>query len=1148
MRNFTLALAGLALFFGISVLYGEEALVKLTMDERVGVAREGEYITIGVPLPKGTVAATDELVLLSKGKPIPAEILPVNKWWDDGSLRWVHLIFQGDCAAKGSASVTLAKGDKTPASKETVKVSEWSDKFVIDTGALVFEVLKKRFNVIDKAIVDGEVVMDGHDRGLGVLVEGKEYLAALDRNVNVYLEEQGPLHVVLRATGSFKHQETSWGKLSPEKKLDFDCRLYAYAGSPDVKVVVSITNRQGALADYIPLSALFLELPTTVKKGNCIFGTEEGGINRGSLASAPDAYIYQPSSSEHIFGGAVTGKGGGKETKPDTMGWGDLSDGKKGLAVGVRWFWQLYPKAIDLTADGTVRAGLYSRRYGKPLKIYTGVARTHELRLSFHKGKPDPKRLMGVFAGLQKPLRPFALPQWYCRDTQGLGDYCEAGGTELYGPYADKVKQFDDAFEAANRRCQNFRDSRTKNGVTRDSYGFLEFGDGFHHAWNRGVDVPENIAWNGNYYGYPHMMLVQFMRTGNVEYFDNFEAHALHVADVHTVHHTDRKELVGACRYCPPTDHVRVDPKGMQDYKTARVYVSDSFCHHKVAGVIGRWYLLRDHRSLDIANLILDHTYRYNSADNNFSQPRAPGMIMEFCYQAYMLTGDERWIPRGKNVLRIHQNRDLTLSFQAGIFCEGLRRYYEMSGDPAAFDYLKKTADQLIEQGKRGGTTAQTHSFLYLKTGDPKYLEAALRNLPTNSQFGNPWKEYALSMRNAAMCIADLYHAAQKPPTPPAPPAPPTRVIPKLGEKVTLKPTKDARITGYPSEAHLNSGGATRLRARDISDAAVEMFIMDFDHALVKAFLDQKKGKKIEAKLVLQYREHGGGKLEVATLDSSVDWGEGKSSQGPASKGDCSYVAARTGVKAWTTVDGKEVANLRDLIYDRSANKIKTLLSSKGVQVEPGVQTVTVPLDMEVVKHLATDPNCRGLVFFTRSPVKIDVYSAEQSGREPKLMLVASEAKLEQLLLFRSEFERGELGDWKGRLVSDNVPQGAEFALQATPKERWFATSAELLLKDKAFVAGEELHLAFDYFLQGTNSLTVFVFDATVNDNLRYSLPQVTTGRWTHVDLPVSKGRRGGGRGLAGGDKISELYFYGGREGETAAKLLIANVRLYNAK
>ena len=64
------------------------------MEEQVGLDREDEWVTMGVPLPKGKVSSTDQLAVLRDGKPIYAEILPVNRWWDDGSLRWVHIIRQ----------------------------------------------------------------------------------------------------------------------------------------------------------------------------------------------------------------------------------------------------------------------------------------------------------------------------------------------------------------------------------------------------------------------------------------------------------------------------------------------------------------------------------------------------------------------------------------------------------------------------------------------------------------------------------------------------------------------------------------------------------------------------------------------------------------------------------------------------------------------------------------------------------------------------------------------------------------------------------------------------------------------------------------------------------------------------------------------
>ena len=91
-------------------------------------------------------------------------------------------------------------------------------------------------------------------------------------------------------------------------------------------------------------------------------------FKEGGLVEYDEAFIYQSSSGEHAFGGAVPGHGGGKQTKPDTTGWADLSDNGDGLTAGVRWFRQLHPKSIELSRDGPVRVCLYPQRHGKPLK------------------------------------------------------------------------------------------------------------------------------------------------------------------------------------------------------------------------------------------------------------------------------------------------------------------------------------------------------------------------------------------------------------------------------------------------------------------------------------------------------------------------------------------------------------------------------------------------------------------------------------------------------------------------------------------------------------------------------------------------------------------------------------------------------------
>jgi hypothetical protein len=169
----------------------ERDTVTLTMTERAGVAREAERVIIGVSLPKGLVNSTPELCLLQGGRAIPCEIIPVNKWWDDGTLRWVHLIFQSNCPANGKASVTLTRGLPAPMHGQRMTVTDEPDRFVIDTGAIGLEVRKKGFNVLDVVRAKNQAIINAHKRGLCVQVEGQEYRAALDPTTTVALEESG---------------------------------------------------------------------------------------------------------------------------------------------------------------------------------------------------------------------------------------------------------------------------------------------------------------------------------------------------------------------------------------------------------------------------------------------------------------------------------------------------------------------------------------------------------------------------------------------------------------------------------------------------------------------------------------------------------------------------------------------------------------------------------------------------------------------------------------------------------------------------------------------------------------------------------------------------------------------------------------------
>jgi len=254
-----------------------QSVVTLTLTEREGIGRSAEMVVTGVPLPKGRVKDAANLALIgADGKPIAAEIRPVARWLD-GSVRWVHLHFPADCAASSRVTVTLAQGVASPKRPNNLNVTESPEAITVVTGPLKFVVKRRGFNLIDAAWIDeggrGQFderhqVIASHSKGAVVIVGGQPYAAVNDPDVTVAVEESGPMHVVIKAAGVHTNAKG-------EKRLDFVARLYAWAGSPAVRLVYTFINAQGS-DRQVPLlaEAVNLDLPTLVKGGRATVGAE----------------------------------------------------------------------------------------------------------------------------------------------------------------------------------------------------------------------------------------------------------------------------------------------------------------------------------------------------------------------------------------------------------------------------------------------------------------------------------------------------------------------------------------------------------------------------------------------------------------------------------------------------------------------------------------------------------------------------------------------------------------------------------------------------------------------------------------------------------------------------------------------------------
>lgn len=776
MRRFTLfAILGVATL-AAPVLGGERQIVRLAIEEEAGAARANEPVTMGVPFPEGAVKDASTLAMKGPdGKPVPCQFEEVSRWrTEKGGVRWVHATWLASVPAKGKAEFAVVDvGAPVAPPAMALKATEENGVVTVVTGFVKFRVRGAKFNGFDGAWFDPagkgdfsdatRVVPPGATGGSRVSADGKTCLSLGDPEGKVEIERAGPLRVVVKATGT--HKDEAGGRV-----FDYIVRFHAYANSPIVRVQHTFVNRQGSKpADKFLMTDLAFEVPTVLAKPKIAIGTEAAPW-AGAAADAA-AVGLQKSSEEFEVGllkadaaDAVFVEGGetrkaGKGSKPLSLGWIDLGSGGKNLACGVRWFWQMWPKAVVARPDGTLRVGLYPAEHGSDFEVYMGQARTHDLTFLFHKGL-DAGTLNTFFSGTQRPLRAFASPKYYCRIAKAFGPSAESNAA-IFGEDWPKVQKYDKKLAGGLANIIRKLDGHKYGAAFVDGYGFYPWGDSYHWYWGEQQKSPNNrpewsLAWEGNYYDFPNATLIQFARTGDKKYLERFEPCARHVGDVFMCHYHPKKHLWGACRYCPPRNHVAHD-KG-------NPYVSIEFNHAKSQCVFNHYYLYGDLRSLDNALLLANNALNNHAPDSGWAA-RGLGAHLAQIWCAYELTGEEKHLARLKDMTRrgLGQTKGGSYKkggkFMWGIAYEGMVYSYWITKDPKTLDALKSAYDKRMRDSYMISNLALGAAFLYGETGEEAYKKYAWKAVLYGDKTVARPKSFGLAWRNTGLALYYLSKA-----------------------------------------------------------------------------------------------------------------------------------------------------------------------------------------------------------------------------------------------------------------------------------------------------------------------------------------------------------------------------------------------------
>lgn len=717
-------------------------ITDLTIPEQAGVDRRDEPIRMGIPLARGVAREVAELMLKDgSGQPIAAQFKEVMRWPEDNSLRWVHVNFQASVKAGETGKVKLARG-RAAAGGGTLEARAADGAVTVRNGLL--QLVFKGGNLLDSAAFAaapgaGTAIVAPHTEGLVAVINGRTFKASPDSQATI--AEQGPEAVVVKVAGKLQQ--------GGEAPYEYVCYAHVFRNSPVVRLEIAYTCVYGQKAtDFVVMEDLALVLPTALGGGVARVGGE------GAVLSGKSAAIVAKESdrSELLVDGKLAATARGKSGKSNRIGWAGLTKNGQGLAVGVRWFWQMFPKAVSATADGRLRVGLYAAEAGSPLEVYMGQGRTHYVTLRF--GAQSDADTAAFFAGTQKPLRALCSPGYYCQESEGFGKVAQADPALYPADVAERAQAFDACLLASARTIESKIDGHSYNGVTRDSYGYYPWGDVFHHANQAGNTNQWNILWESNYYDYPWACALQFARTGELLYLDILDRHGLHLADVFMCKYAPEQKYRGACRYSPPANHVGLDT----DWKNPKPYFSVEFNHHKAQSILARYYLLGDLRARDDFMLALNNAM--TNPEASWRQCRGPGAKLATLYSGYILTRDPACLAKMKECMagaialkgnpKGFSRQGSSGYFMMGIATEGMYYYWLLTGDKDTLETIKSVTDFQVGEARKAsvGNSACATAFMYRQTGDAAYKEAALSFLKPAAErrpkgFGSSWRNSA---------------------------------------------------------------------------------------------------------------------------------------------------------------------------------------------------------------------------------------------------------------------------------------------------------------------------------------------------------------------------------------------------------------------
>lgn len=628
---------------------------------------------LGIPFPINKLNSTDEIrVLNQKGIEIPSQITIVNTWAPASeSVKWIWVFFFSEKESNYMLEYgTDFKRSVFPGSRVLVENNvRPAGSIKVNTGPLKFTINRNGAGFLDKVELDTKG--DGFDQE-DLIAESEKgrgtFMDLLDESgvdlsnaeiVNTYVEKgSGPLHAIIRIEGNYKYSRPD-NNISP-----FVIRIHAYAGKSYIRVLHSLVytgepdmhvKPEGQYAAIATQNKVIIDqeklkdapgwmLPNDqIKNAGFLIkynlsgerkfqtgyfdgswknpGTEKvfnsvlnGRENISILQKGPELI---PSEIDPDFKSEIKISGLDKLEKARMPGWTSIRDKKWGIGIGIKNFFEEYPKEIAVNGEDSSLFGYIYSPNVKPLSFARasgnvdsemianfaqGLAKTTELVYQFFKTETTDAEIQNNFKYFLNPPVSHVPPQWYA-------------DSKIYGSFAPKDNSKGDL-----ERGLDYKFAWMKYNQQQEPwYGMLNYGDFQTYYRNNTWST-----WTNNEPGNDYMWWLEFMRTGNRDYYLTAWSASQHTMDVDNIHWPNFPNYKGSTNnsidfFNSGINEIQGSPYvGMGRRHAAQQYTSLLSAHVWVSGWLASYYLAGNHRGLDIAEQTGDFYLRREFGDHDF--------------------------------------------------------------------------------------------------------------------------------------------------------------------------------------------------------------------------------------------------------------------------------------------------------------------------------------------------------------------------------------------------------------------------------------------------------------------------------------------------------------------------------------------------